>query len=198
MIPSDIKSILWDAKIDWMELSDIELFYMLTRNLSVSKTKPFFGNVDFSKFILIKRDDGTFMMYDQKNDIKIDFYIHMKMQKCLCQANFIKKKVERAGNKYTKMILIEEDREKRKLQQDKEFKSNLYGLVSALVNYPGFKYNYSTVWDLTMYQFMDAVKRTRIIDSTNHLMMGIYTGNIDSKKIQKNKMDWMRELHNDD
>jgi hypothetical protein len=29
-IPSDMKSVLWDAGIDWMEFSDMELFYVMT------------------------------------------------------------------------------------------------------------------------------------------------------------------------
>ena len=67
-------------------------------------------------------------------------------------------------------------------------------MVSAMVNYPGFKYGYDNVWDLTMFQFMDAVQRSRLIDSTNHLLNGIYAGTIDAKKINSDKYNWMREF----
>ena len=55
-------------------------------------------------------------------------------------------------------------------------------------------YGYKDVWDLTMFQFMDAVQRARLIDSTNHLLNGVYAGTIDSKKIKNEKFNWMREI----
>lgn len=196
-IPSDMKSILWDAGIDWMQFSDIELFYALTRQIPKEKTGIFFPNLDFSKFILLKTSEMDIIMYDQHNDIKIDMFVFSKMQSCLCKSHGIKKKVEKAGNKFTKQILIEEDRHNRELNKDKPFKSNLYGMISAMVNYSGFKYSYKDVWDLTMFQFMDAVQRTRLIDSTNHLLSGVYAGTIDAKKIRNEKFNWMREIHAD-
>ena len=196
-IPSDMKSILWDAGIDWMEFSDMELFYALTNQLPTEKTEMFFPNVDFSGFEMVKTSSGDLVLYNSAQDIKIDKYVFYKMQECLCKSHSIKKKVEKAGNKYTKQILIDEDRQNRELNKDKEFKSNLFGLISAMVNYAGFKYNYSTVWELTMFQFMDAVRRSTIIDSTNHLLNGIYAGTVDSKKIKNDKLNWMREIHED-
>jgi len=193
-IPSDMKSVLWDVGIDWMELSDIELFFALAGQMTPDMTGIFFPGLDFSKFILVEAPDGKKMMYDRVNDIKIDTFVFYKMQDCLCKSHGIKKKVERAGNKYTKQILIDEDRQNRELAKNKEFKSNLFGLVSAMVNYSGFKYGYKDVWDLTMFQFMDAVQRARLIDSTNHLLNGIYAGTIDSKKIKNEKFNWMREI----
>lgn len=193
-IPSDMKSVLWDIGIDWMELDDIELFASLSKGESMENTSLFFPNVDFTKFVLLKNEYGEKLMYNREQDIKIDILVFKKMQECLCKSHGIKKKVEIAGNKYTKRVLIDEDRQNRELNKDKEFKSNLFGFVSGLVNYSGFKYNYSSVWDLTMFQFMDAVNRSRTIDTTNHLLNGIYAGTVDSKKIKNEKMDWMREI----
>lgn len=196
-IPSDMKSILWDAGIDWMEFSDMELFYALSKQLDTDKTQIFFPDIDFSKFILIKNKDNDLIMYNEHNNIIIDKFVFAKMQDCLCKSHGIKKKVEKAGNKYTKQVLIDEDKQNRKLNKDKEFKSNLFGLISAMVNYSGFKYGYKDVWDLTMFQFMDAVQRARLIDNTNHLLNGIYAGTIDGKKIKNEKFNWMREIQND-
>jgi hypothetical protein len=42
---------------------------------------------------------------------------------------------------------------------------------------------------------MDAVQRARLIDSTNHLLNGVYAGTVDSKKIKNEKFNWMREIH---
>lgn len=196
-IPSDMKSVLWDAGIDWMQFSDMELFFAMTHSIPVEKTSIFFPGIDFQKFVLVKNQNDDLVMYSKDQDIIIDPFVFAKMQTCLCKSHGIKKKVERAGNKYTKQILIEEDRQNRNINKNKEFKSNLYGLVSAMVNYAGFKYNYETVWDLTMYQFMDAVQRSRLIDSTNHLLNGVYAGTVDGKKIKNEKFNWMREIHDE-
>ena len=196
-IPSDMKSVLWDAGIDWMEFSDMELFYVLSHSIPTNKTNIFFPNIDFSAFTLIKNINDDLSMYSQKQDILIDPFVFAKMQTCLCKSHGIKKKIEKAGNKYTKQILIDEDRQNRELNKNKEFKSSLYGLISAMVNYSGFKYNYNNVWELTMFQFMDAVQRVRMIDSTNHLLNGVYAGTIDGKKIKNEKFNWMREIHDE-
>lgn len=196
-IPSDMKSLLWDAGIDWMEFSDIELFYALSSQMSRDRTEIFFPNVDFQKFQMIKNSYGDLIMYDATNDIKIDKFVYAKMQDCLCKSHGIKKKIEKAGNKYTKQVLIDEDRQRRELNKEKEFQSNLFGLISAMVNYSGFKYGYKDVWDLTMFQFMDAVQRARLIDSTNHLLNGVYAGTVDAKKIRNEKFNWMREIKED-
>lgn len=193
-IPSDIKYILYKNKIDWMEFDDMELFYAFSKSIPESDTSIFFPGIDFSKFILLKTDDGKFVMYNKKDEIIIDFYVFKQIQECLCKSHNIEKHVEKAGNKTTKQVLIEEDRLRMEREKDKPFKSNLFGLISSLVNYPGFKYNYESVKTLTMFQFMDAVCRARIIDSTTHLMNGIYSGNVDVKKISSQKMNWMREV----
>lgn len=197
VIPSDMKSVLWDAGIDWMQITDLELFYSIAKDMSVVSTSIFFPGIDFSKFVMYKRNDGDIELYCEEQDIKIDFLVHKKMMDCLCKTHGIKKKVERAGNKYTKQVLIEEDRQNRARKADKEFESNLYGLVSALVNYSGFKYDYSTVWDLKMFQFMDAVQRCRLINTTDHLISGIYAGTVDPKKIKNEKLNWMREIRDE-
>ena len=44
---------------------------------------------------------------------------------------------------------------------------------------------------------MDAVQRARLIDSTNHLLNGVYAGTVDSKKIKNEKFNWMREVHDE-
>lgn len=193
-IPSDMKSTLWDAGIDWMEISDMELFHTLVRELPQDSTEIFFPGVSFKEAKLIQTEDGERFMYCPDSDAKIDFFAFMRMQECLCKSHGIKKKIEKAGNKYTKQVLIDEDRQKKALNANKEFESSLIGPVSALVNYSGFKYDYSTIWDLTMFQFMDALQRCRLFESVNHLLNGIYAGTVDAKKIKNEKLDWTREV----
>lgn len=77
-IPSDMKSVLWDAGLDWMQVDDMELFAQLSHNIGYEKTSLFFPNVDFSKFALLKSEDEKILLYDQENDIKIDFMCSLR------------------------------------------------------------------------------------------------------------------------
>ena len=47
-IPSDVKSQLWDNGIDYMEISDFELFILYTRNMTSEDTKLILGDLDLS------------------------------------------------------------------------------------------------------------------------------------------------------
>lgn len=195
-IPSDEKYLLWQNGIDWMEISDLEFFSMMVKTLSVEESQVFLPGIDFKKFELYKRPDGDIVFADKRQSIVMDAYSHKRMLDTLCQIHRIKKKVEKAGNATTKRILIEEDRDKKKLaaSQHKEYKSTLMPLISSMVNRSGFKYDYETIRDLRFGQFMDSVARLQLIVATDQLVTGVYAGNVDTKKLDKKKLDWTREI----
>lgn len=195
-IPSDEKWLLHKQGIDWMELSDLEFFSMTVTALSKEDTEVFFPGLDFSKFKLYIRPDGDKVFADKANNIVIDFYGYRQMMDCLCTIHKIKKKVEKAGNSYTKQILLEEDEErvKRAMNSPKEFKSTLAPLMSSMVNREGFKYDYQTVKSMRFGQFMDAATRLQLIVATDQLIQGIYAGTVDASKVDKKRMDWTREI----
>jgi hypothetical protein len=45
-----------------------------------------------------------------------------------------------------------------------------------------------------LYSFFDTVNRLNVIDNADHVMNGIYAGTVDSKKISRDSLNWMREL----
>lgn len=196
-IPSDAKSALWDAGLDWEEVPDLQFFAMAVSGLKPEDTQIFIPGVDFTKFALYKRDDGDFVFADKVNCITVDVMVHKKILDYLCAAHKIKKKPEKAGSALTKQWLIEEDRDKRKMaaaKKDKPFKSDLIPLVSSMVNREGFKYDYETVMGLPFGQFMDAAARVQLIVSVDGITSGIYAGTIDGKKVAKSQLDWTRAI----
>ena len=56
-----------------------------------------------------------------------------------------------------------------------------------------FKYKLDEVWDMSVYAFYDALKSINIIENSNHLSIGAYSGNIDTSKINKKEFNWLRE-----
>ena len=85
-----------------------------------------------------------------------------------------------------------------KRKTSNSFESYLEPLISALCNSEGFKYNFDTVWDLSIYTFMDATRRIQKIKSADHLMGGMYSGMLDVSKMNKGQLNkdlnWMGEL----
>lgn len=193
-IPSDMKSSLFDMGIDYEEISDFELFFFLTRQLSQEQTKLLFYDLDFSKMQLFKDKNEKLIMYDGENDIKLDELSYLRIAKCLRTMHSIKPKIEKAANKTTKRILIELDRERIQRQKKEDYKSTLKPLISAMMRYPGFKYKTSELLDCTIYEFMDTVVGSQIYVSSTALLQGSYSGMCDTSKISKKEFDWMRGI----
>ena len=179
--PSDMKSLLFDKKIDYEALEDFDLFCMLARGFSQEQTSIIFGSLDFTKFkkVLVDGEDRP-VLYNP------DGYLR--------KIHGFKARIEKAGNERTKRTLIELDRMDREAAKREGYHSFLVPLISSLTNIPGFKYNSREVRDIGIYQFMDSVQRVNLIKATDNLYHGIYAGTIDSGKIKSKDLDWMRGL----
>ena len=194
-IPSDLKSRLYDLGIDYETISDFQLFTMLCPLFTKEDTALLFGDLDFSHFILKQNtENGELLLHDEASGIQIDRLVYQIIVDYLRKMHGITPKVERAGNAYTKKILIEEDRRKRARESHKPFRSMLRPLISGMVNSPGFKYNLEEVKDLKLCPFMDSVRRIPVIQSASSLLNGCYSGMIDTNKIKKSELDWLRDL----
>lgn len=194
-IPSDMKSQLFDVGIDWMELKDFELFYLLTRNLTPDKSSIFLNDLDLSKMELSKNpENGEMIMRSSVDDTIIDELAYMKISKCLCKIHGIVPKVEKAYNKTTKKILIDLDRQKLAKAAKEPYKSSLKYLISAMMRYPGFPYKIWEVEKCSMYAFMDAVQGAQVYTSSVALLQGSYSGMVDTSKIDREQFNWMRDI----
>ena len=195
-IPSDMKSELWDAnKIDWQTVDDFELFIMLTRNLSSEDTKLFLGDINLSKMVpCVNQQNNQMCLYDENNDFIIDKVIYMKIVTYIREMFNIHPKVEKAKNKRTFNVLIEDDRFRKSLNKNKEYSSNLLPLISSMLNSPGFKYKKEELRNVGIVEFMDSVQRISTIVSTTALLQGMYSGMMDSSKIPKEQFNWLRDL----
>ena len=192
-IPSDMKSQLWDLGLDWCEVDDFELFMMLVQTLTPDRTSILFGDLDFSKLKPYRNNqNGDIVLADKETGIVIDKMIYLRIVNYLRKLHNIKPKVEKAANKMTKKVLIEEDRQKILYAKDKPFKSYLLPLISAIKVKQGYTKDY--VRNMGLYEFFDDVSRAQIIDQANHLLNGAYCGMADLKKVPKQDFNWMREL----
>lgn len=193
-IPSDMKSQLWDLGIDWMEIEDFDLFVMLAPTLPIEKTKLLFGDLDFTKLKLYKnRENGDILLADLDTGVKIDKMIYLRIVNYLRKVHNITPKIERAANKTTKQILIDEDRMRIQTNKEKPFKSYLLPLISSVKVCMGYTKDY--VRNEGFVEFFDDVSRLQIIHNADHLLSGCYAGTIDMKKINKADLNWLREIN---
>ena len=192
-IPSDMKSQLWDMGLDWTELEDFELFMMLVQTLTPERTSLLFGDLDFSKLKPFQnQQNGNIVLADKETGVIIDQMIYLRIVSYLRKAFNITPKVEKAANKMTKKVLIEEDRARIRFNKDKPFKSYLLPLISSIKVKQGYTKDY--VLNMGYVEFMDDIARAQVIHNADHLLSGVYAGMIDMKKINKAELNWMKEL----
>lgn len=194
-IPSDMKAALYDMGIDYEELSDFELFLLLSKSLVQEDTKILFGMLDFQAMQpAIDKESKEMVLVDYATGITIDRHIHTLITGYIQRMHSIKPKIEKAANQYTKKILIEENRNKLNANKNKPYQSTLKNLISAMVNHPGFKYKKNELREVGIVEFMDSVQRISVIQSADALLKGCYSGMIDTSKINKKELNWLREL----
>lgn len=194
-VPSDYKVQLFDMGVDYEEISEFDMFALMCNGLEVDETYILFGDLNFAGLKLMQHNNtGEMMLYNYEQDFVIDRCVYEIIVEYLRKIHGFEKNIEMAGNKYTKQILIDEARNLQEQNKNKPYKSMLIPLISALTNTADFKYSHSTVWDLPIYVFMDSVKRIQKIKNYNYLMQGAYSGNVDTKKISKDELNWLGEL----
>ena len=195
-IPSDMKSELWDMnKIDWQTVDDFELFVMLTRDLKADDTKLFLGDIDLSKMEpCVNQQNGQLCLYNKESGIVIDKAIYIKIATYIREMFNIHPKIEKAKNKRTFNVLIEDDRFRKSLQKKEKYASHLLPLISSMLNSPGFKYKKEELRNVGIVEFMDSVQRISTIVSTTALLQGMYSGMVDTSKIPKEQFNWLRDL----
>lgn len=193
-IPSDLKATLWDKiGLDWNEVSDWELFMMLAPTMSVETTSVLLGDLDLSKFKPYQsKQNDNIVLADKESGIIIDQMIYLRMVNYLRKLHNIKPKIEKAANKATKKLLLEEDRMKIKMAQDKPYKSYLLPVISAVKVKQGYTKDY--VKNMNLSELFDDIARLNIVDQANHLLNGMYSGFADLSSVPKKNFDWMRPI----
>jgi len=195
-IPDDFKSVLFDIGIDYSEITDFELFIMMSQQLSQKSTAILLGELDFQKLQPFKSsvNDELVMcdVVDGEPVVVMDRAVYSKLTARIRLMHGIKEpEVRKPSNEETKRALIDHERRRLRRRKNKQFESQLLPMVSGMVNQPGFKYSYETVWGLPVAVFNDSVARVQRFLDYNNLMRGLYAGTISQKDISKDDLNWL-------
>lgn len=196
--PSSMMVELDDIKIDYETLKDFELFLLLFRSLDkntlAKKSNMFFVNTDLSNFdIYVNKETQEVFLLNTKDNIRIDEKKYNQLSELFCKMLGIKKEVIKMANAGTKRYIIERDRKKlnKQKKQNQEYKSFIDSCLLALVNNCNFKYNFKDALKLTIYDLRASLKQILKLKQVDNLSLGIYTGNISSKDINVNDLDFI-------
>lgn len=198
---TSIRVMLWDAKIDWCKIHDIEVFDILNKipSFDFSAMRLIFPDYKIEKMQLMNiklpdSDTSELCLYDKDKDFILKESEYNQIAEYVRSMLNIHPKIEMAKGKITKEWMIDEDRMNAAQRTDKE-SSILLPLVSACVNHPGFKYKLQELRQMGICEFMDSVQRLQVYESSRALMAGSYSGFCDVSKVPKEQFNFMRELH---
>lgn len=191
-IPSDMKSVLDDAGLDFATLADWQLFIMLTRNMPIEDTSIIIPDIDFSKLEMMQvNETGEIVL--SNGEIVITEQVYEKFIAYVrLQVGYILKR-EKPANKITKQLLIQEDRINRSASLKKEYSSILNPIIISLVNTEEFGYDYQTVYNLTFYQLSKSFFQIQKKKAACALYQGSMSGFVDTSKINKSDFSWIYE-----
>lgn len=196
--PSSMKVALDDMKLDYMKVDDFQLFMMLCSSLTPDKTRPLLGDLDLTKFKPYSRGENEEVVlangeFDEDgNPIIINSIIYEILVAYIRKMHGFKKQVDKAGNAITRKILINEARKEAKRNADKPYKSFLVPLVSSLQGRQGYTKEY--ICNMGLYEFMNQINRVQIIVQADAALSGMYSGFVDTKKMDKTVLDWTRDI----
>lgn len=213
---TSIRVMLWEAGIDWCNVKDIEVFDILNniqkQNNEIlrqvigdevdKRENPLnilFKDINITTFNLYKDrekeedSEEKLCLYNQQYDIKLYEEDYMQIAEYIREMLNVHPKVEKAKGKTAKRWMIEEDK-MNALHRNEKNTSTLLPLVSACVNHPGFKYKLQELREVGIYQFMDAVQRLQIYESSRALLQGSYSGMCDLSRVDNNQFNFMRNI----
>ncbi|MGL6175210.1 MAG: hypothetical protein ACRC1P_11450 [Cellulosilyticaceae bacterium] len=125
-----------------------------------------------------------------KSNIDDIFYIVKKMY---CLDTYGKESDRDDIDDEMRELLLEFEEEERKVRMGKGCGITTLSIVESVASkHPNL--NLNSIWDYSMYKLMRTFYRLEHIESNNKTMTGIYSGVIDSKKINLEKIHWANDL----
>lgn len=167
-------------------ISEEELADMLVNPLSLV-----LKDIDLADFEEYQSDKcPETILYDKEHDITIDRFVYMKIVDAVRKIHGFKRNNQMPANDITKMFLIDDAREEAMAAANKEYKSVLQPLISALIAKTGQMGN-DNIWNTKIYMFFDTIKRINKIQDATLLLQGAYSGFASLKGVAKDRLDWM-------
>lgn len=194
-MPIDLMCVLDDVGIDFTAINEYELFLLLFEGLK-RKDKKYtslvFGDLDLTKFQFYENpDNGSIILIDNENGIRIDRAIHNQIANILRKIHHLEKNNRKPANKEAKEYMLKRARDKMRRNRNRQVESQLESLIVAMVNTEQFKYDFEGTRNLSILQFNESVRQIIKKVDYEHKMHGVYSGTIDPKGMSQDELNWL-------
>ena len=200
--PSSMKVALDDMKLNYMKVEDFQLFMMLTQSLTPETTHLLLGDLDLSKFKphTINNSEEVILVYEgTENDespIVISSIIYEVLVTYIRKMHGFKKQVDKAGNEITRRQLIRLARQDAEIAKNKPHESFLRPIISAVKCRQGYSMDY--IKQMGIFELMDDLSRLNVIVNADAALGGMFSGFVDTKKMDKTVLNWTRNIEDDE
>lgn len=201
-------------RVEFIENPDYDSKLSETENLKRGQEKilKIYSYIDFAQLTpYVRKEDGDvneddlskhIFLYDSDQDVIITEETYMHIREYVRMMFDQHPKQEFAKGKLAKKWIINEEKEKMKLESEKNSgkkKSILLPMVSGLLNHPGFKYNLEGMKNLGIFAFMDSVRRLQMYEQCTAFLGGMYSGMMDTSKLGQEELskrvNWLQDIY---
>lgn len=199
--PSSMMVALDDMKLNYMKIQDFELFMMLTQSLRPEATRLLLGDLDLTKFKphQIGETEEVILVYEgtenDENPIVISQIIYEVLVTYIRKMHGFHKQVKKAGNEITRKQLIRLARQDAEMAKNKPHESFLRPVISAVKCRQGYSMDY--IKQMGIFELMDDLSRLNVIVQADAALGGMYSGFVDTKKMDKTVLNWTRNIEDD-
>ena len=199
--PSSMMVALDDMKLNYMKIKDFELFMMLSQSLKPDATRLLLGDLDLTKFkpYEVKDSEEVILVHEDTKDdeqpIIINSIIHEVLTTYIRKMHGFKKEVKKAGNELTRKQLIRLARQDAEIAKNKPHESFLRPIISAVKCRQGYSMDY--IKQMGIFELMDDLSRLNIIVNADAALSGMFSGFVDTKKMDKTVFNWTRNIEED-
>lgn len=152
--PSSMKVVLDDMKLDWMKVSDFELFMMLAKTLPQEATQLLLGGLDLSEMgVYVLNDSEEPILSNPDHTVIINEIMYQTMVAYLRKMHNFQKQVDKAGNRAAHKAMLMVARQDAKMAQNKPSKSFLKPIISAVKCRMGYTMEY--IKQMGIFELMD-------------------------------------------
>lgn len=192
--PFDMPYYLDQMGVDFEQITPFELFCIMIQGISHEETQMLFGDLNFSKFVVVQRDMDIILLNDKGEiiDAGIREVIADNLRRMHCLP---KNELKSCYNSFAHKLLIK--KQKRDMEQAQKRiemfgeKSELAALVSSLACE---WHSYKAVMDLTIAQFFDAIIRSGYKESAESLLASLRAGVLSSGSYNTKDLNWRRPI----
>lgn len=191
--PSSMKVALDDMNLDWMKVSDFELFIMLAKALPQEATHLLLGDLDLSQMGVYALHGGEEpILSNPEHTIVINEIVYQTMVAYLRKMHNFQKQVDKAGNRAAHKAMLMVARQDAKMAQNKPSKSFLKPIISAVKCRMGYTMDY--IKQMGIFELMDDLSRLNVIIQADAALSGAYSGMVDTHKMDRKVFDWTRDI----